>query len=74
MSFKTDQFQKIKDAIHSVDKFCDFKVNFEEDKMLAYTKNLTKDNVDAIKKALNNLQVSFTEEHTIGVKKFKIKL
>lgn len=74
MSFKSDPFQKVKDALKLADKTCDFKVNFEEDKMLAYTKNLTKDNVDAIKKALNNLQVSFTEEHTTGVKKFNIKL
>lgn len=72
MSFKTDQFQKIKDAIHLVDKICDFKVDFNEGKMLAYTKNLTTEN--AIKNALYGLQVEFTEEHTIGVKKFNIKL
>jgi len=72
MSFKSDNFQRIKDAIHQVDKICDFKVDFNEGKMLAYTKDLTK--VDAIKKVLFSINVSFTEEHTTGVKKFNVKL
>ena len=72
MSLESDSFHQIKDGIKSIDKNCDFKVDFDKGIMLAYTKSLDKEN--EIKKVLELLGKTFEPSHTTAVKRFNIKL
>jgi hypothetical protein len=72
MSFKSDNFQRIKDFVIEVDKYADFSVNFNDNTMVVYTKSIEKEREILHAFRVNN--VVYKTEHTKELNRFKIKL
>ena len=72
MSFKSDNFQRIKDLVIKVDKYADFSVNFNDNTMLVYTKSIEKEREILHTFKANN--VFYKTDHTKELNRFKIEL
>lgn len=72
MSFKSDNFQRVKDFVINVDNKANFSVNFNDNTMIVYTKSIRKEHEILHAFRVNN--VVYKTEHTKELNRFKIKL